>query len=413
MTVDVPLERTRSATLRVLVVHNRYRSEQPSGEDRVVDQESAELTAAGHEVSQFLRHSDDIARMSLRAKAAVPFKVPWNPSVRAELAEHLRADRPDVVHVHCTFPLLSPSVLAACADARVPVVSTLHNYMQVCAPGSLFRNGQICTDCVGRSPLNGVRHGCYRGSSLATLPVAIGLSANRRRWWTQVSRFLCVSSSQRDTLVQAGMPGERMAVQHNIVPDPGVRRSGAGRHVLYLGRLSAEKGVLVLMAAWERLSARGGVRLPLVIAGSGPLQDRVGAWAAAREDVRFLGLQTRDESVALMAEASVVVVPSVWLEPFGLVVVEAMAVGVPVLAAAHGPFAELVDNGTTGLMHRPGDAVALADRIAELTRDPVRNVTMGEAAREHYDRNFQPSVAVARLAANYRTAISLRGYPSP
>jgi len=114
--------------LRVMVVHNRYRSEQPSGEDRVVDQESALLQDAGVAVERFLRHSDDIARMSLPAKAAVPLRVPWNPQARTALADALRASRPDVVHIHSTFPLLSPSVLAACADVGVPAVATLHNY---------------------------------------------------------------------------------------------------------------------------------------------------------------------------------------------------------------------------------------------------------------------------------------------
>ncbi|MGH3451927.1 MAG: glycosyltransferase, partial [Haloechinothrix sp.] len=150
--------------MRVLVVHNRYRSEQPSGEDRVVDQERTLLTGAGHRVSAFERRSDDIAAMSLLEKAAVPFRVPWNPSVRAELAALLREERPDVVHIHNTFPLLSPSVVAACADVGVPAVATLHNYTMVCPPGTLYRDGRVCTDCVGTSPLHAVGHGCYRGS---------------------------------------------------------------------------------------------------------------------------------------------------------------------------------------------------------------------------------------------------------
>ncbi|MEU1027047.1 glycosyltransferase, partial [Streptomyces sp. NPDC005904] len=118
--------------MHVLVVHNRYSSAQPSGENNVVDQETALLRAAGHRVELFERRSDDIAAMSLPGKAALPLLVPWNPAVRSELAARLRAERPDVVHVHNVFPRLSPSVVAACADAGVPVVATLHNYTQVC-----------------------------------------------------------------------------------------------------------------------------------------------------------------------------------------------------------------------------------------------------------------------------------------
>ncbi|MFD5761295.1 glycosyltransferase, partial [Streptomyces sp. NPDC127044] len=114
--------------VHVLVVHNRYASAQPSGENKVVDQEVELLRAAGHRVEVFERRSDDIAARSLLGKVAVPLLVPWNPAVRAELAARLRTERPDVVHVHNVFPLLSPAVLAACADAGVPAVATLHNY---------------------------------------------------------------------------------------------------------------------------------------------------------------------------------------------------------------------------------------------------------------------------------------------
>ena len=395
-----------TAPLRVMVVHNRYRSEQPSGEDRVVDQESALLQDAGVAVERFLRHSDDIARMSLPAKAAVPLRVPWNPQARTALADALRAHRSDIVHIHSTFPLLSPSVLAACADVGVPAVATLHNYTQVCAPGTFYRDGRVCTDCAGGSPLPAVRNGCYRGSALATLPLAVSLVANRARWWTSVARFLCLSASQRNLLVQCGMPAERMAVHPNIVPDPGVRRSGSGEHVLYLGRMTEEKGLRTLMAAWERLARRGATTLPLVLAGSGPMESEVAAWAAARADARFVGLQSRPECAALLGGAAAVVVPSVWLEAFGLVVVEAMAAGVPVVASAHGAFVELVDDGVTGLLHRPADAEALAERLAEVLRDPQRNRAMGEAARARYERDFVPAAGVERLVREYRAAMA-------
>ncbi|HEY2063582.1 MAG TPA: glycosyltransferase, partial [Amycolatopsis sp.] len=276
--------------MRVLVVHNRYRSEQPSGENNVVDAEVKLLHHGGVKVGRFERQSDDIASMSLPRKALVPLQVPWNRSARAELATRLRVERPDVVHVHNTFPLLSPSVLAACADARVPVVATLHNYGLVCPPGTLYRDGHVCTDCVGRAPVPAVRHGCYRGSAVATLPMAVNLVANRHRWRTGVTRFFCISDAQRRLLVDAGLPADRLTVKHNFVTDPGVRRTGAGEHVLFLGRLTEQKGVSLLMAAWHRLG--GSLGLPLVIAGTGPLSDEVAAWASGRDDVSYVGLQS-------------------------------------------------------------------------------------------------------------------------
>ena len=392
----------------VLVVHNRYASAQPSGENKVVDQEVALLRSAGHRVEVFERRSDDIAARSLPSKAALPLLVPWNPAVRRELATRLRAGRPDVVHIHNVFPLLSPAVLAACADAGVPAVATLHNYTQICPPGTLQRDGRPCTECVGAAPLPAVRHGCYRGSRLATVPLAVSLSANRRRWWTGVERFLCISAAQRDVLVRAGMPAERLAVKHNFVPEPGVRRTGSGEHLLYLGRLAEAKGVRLLMAAWDELAAAGGVGVPLVIAGTGPLEDEVTAWAAGRNDVRYVGLYDTDRCRRAIARAVAVVAPSTWLEAFGLVAVEAMAAGVPVVAAGHGAFTELVEDGGTGLLHRPGDAASLASRIRRITSEGDRNREMGRAARRRYERGFSPAVGLERLLEEYRTAIAGR-----
>ncbi|MGW0908735.1 glycosyltransferase family 4 protein [Streptomyces sp. NPDC002853] len=394
--------------MHVLVVHNRYSSAQPSGENNVVDQEAALLRAAGHRVEMFERRSDDIGARSLLGKAAVPLTVPWNPAVRTELAARLRASRPDVVHVHNVFPLLSPAVIAACADADVPVVATLHNYTQICPPGTLQRDGRPCTECVGGTPLPAVRHGCYRNSRLATVPLAASLVVNRRRWWSGVDRFFCISAAQRDVLVAAGMPAERLAVKHNFVPDPDARRSGAGEHVLYLGRLAEAKGVRLLMAAWDEITEAGGVGVPLVIAGTGPLQEEVTTWAAGRDDVRYVGLYDPAQCRQAIARSVAVVAPSTWLEAFGLVVVEAMAAGVPMVAAGHGAFVELVEDGVTGLLHRPGEPASLASCLRRITADPGRNQEMGRAGRDRYEQGFSPAVGLERLVEGYRTAIAVR-----
>jgi glycosyltransferase involved in cell wall biosynthesis len=337
--------------------------------------------------------------MSLPRKAMVPARVPWNSAARASLLAQLRASRPDVVHVHNTFPLLSPAVLDACASAGVPVVATLHNYTQVCPTGTLYRDGAVCTACTGRLPLPAVRHGCYRGSRLATVPLAANLALNRRRWLSTVERFFCISAAQRETLIAGGMPADRLHVKYNFVPEPDVRRDGPGQHVLFLGRLTEEKGVRLLMSAWD--IARPG--LPLVIAGTGPLQDEVRAWAADRSDVRYVGLLDKAGCRSLTAQAAAVVVPSVWLETFGLVVVEAMAAGVPAVAADHGSLPELVAG--TGLVHRPDDAGSLADAMRRVL-DPSLNRTLGEAARRRYEAEFSPRAGLTNLVAGYRAAIA-------
>ncbi|MBV8992183.1 MAG: glycosyltransferase family 4 protein, partial [Pseudonocardiales bacterium] len=301
---------------------------------------------------------------------------------------------------------LSPSVVTACADAGVPAVATLHNYLMVCPSGTLYRGGRVCTDCVGGTPFPALRHGCYRGSGPATVPLALNMVANRSRWWSGVARFFCISNAQRHILIQAGMPAQRLDVKYNFVVDPVNRRSGPGEYLLYLGRLTDEKGVRLLITAWDLLGTSRGLGLPLVLAGAGPLHGELARWAQDRENVRYLGLQTRAECAELVARAAVVVAPSAWLEAFGLVVVEAMAAAVPAVAAAHGAFVELVEDGVTGLLHQPGDADSLAECLRRVVATPERNREMGQAARRRYQRDFTPSVGLDRLVAGYEAAIA-------
>ena len=226
--------------MKIVVVHSRYRSVAPSGENRVVDQEGEALAALGHEVIRFERRSDDIEGWSKARKAALPARVVWNAAARRELRAALREHRPDVVHVHNTFPLLSASVLYACRDESVPVVATIHNYKLACASGDFFRGGSVCHDCSGGLPGPALRHGCYRGSLPATVPVALAMTAHRQAWRQLVSAYAFISAAQRDLLAGVGLPPERMFVRHNLIPArvadgrrlaPGGRGAAAGRRV--------------------------------------------------------------------------------------------------------------------------------------------------------------------------------------
>jgi Glycosyltransferase Family 4 len=172
--------------LRIVVVHNRYRSAQPSGENLVVEQEAELLRAAGHEVVPYERASDDIVGFSLPRRTLVPGRVVWSPEDRGRLARLLEEVRPDVVHLHNTFPLISPSVIEACRTHGVPVVATLHNFRLMCANAQLLRDGWPCDLCVGHIPWRGVAYRCYRGSARATIPIALGIQVHRsRQTWTR------------------------------------------------------------------------------------------------------------------------------------------------------------------------------------------------------------------------------------
>jgi glycosyltransferase involved in cell wall biosynthesis len=392
--------------MRILLVHNRYRSGAPSGENRVVDQEGEALEALGHEVMRFGRSSDEIAEWPVAKKASLPARVIWSRETRRDLTTVLREHRPEVVHVHNTFPLLSAAVLYACRDERVPVVATLHNYRLACANGLFFRSGAVCHDCAHGLPVQAVLHGCYRESPAATAPVALSLSLHRQAWRSLVSAYVFVSASQRDLLAGADLARGRVFVRYNLIPRRSRSQTARAPTVVFAGRLDEAKGVRLLMAGWDDYCRKyGEPGLNLVIAGGGPLDDEVEAWASARPSVDMTGPLSSDQCADLISRARAVLLPSAWEETFGLVAVEAMAAGVPPIAAGHGSFTELITSGEDGLLFKPGDPAALALAIADVERNPERYEIYGDQARKTYEQRFNPQRSVEDLLGIYRFAI--------
>ena len=390
-----------------MLVHNRYRSSAPSGENRVVDQEGEALAALGHQVLRFGPSSDEIEYWSRTKKASLPVRVLWSHEAYRDLTLALREGRPDVVHVHNTFPLLSTSVLHACRDAGVPVVATIHNRRLVCASGDFFRDGAVCRDCAPGSPLPAFLHGCYRGSRAATAPVALAASVHRRAWRSLVSAYLFVSKSLRDQLGALGLAQDRVFVRYHLIPHRNVAPVPREPAIFYAGRLDEAKGVRLLMTGWDRYcSSSGDQGLRLIIAGSGALERDVAAWASGRPSVDVVGQVSATRCTELMARARAVVLPSICEESFGLAAVEAMAAGTPPVAAAHGGLAELITSGVDGVLFPPGDPAALAAAIANVGAHPARYEEYGARARATYQQKFDPVRNLEQLLSIYRFAIA-------
>ena len=393
--------------MRILQVHNRYRSGAPSGENRVVDQEGEALAALGHEVLRFGRSSDEIERWSVAKKASLPARTIWSRETRRDLNAMLSEHRPEVVHVHNTFPLLSAAVLYACRDARVPVVATIHNYRLTCANGMFFRDGAVCHDCARGLPGRAVLHGCYRDSRAATAPVALAMSLHRQAWRSLVSAHVFISASQRDLLRGSDLAPGRVFVRYNLIPRRSAPRVARTPTVVYAGRLDEAKGAPLLMTGWDCYRTNSGEPgLNLVIAGGGPLADEVAAWASARPSVEMKGQVSSDRCAELIARARAVLLPSAWEETFGLVAVEAMAAGIPPIAAGHGSFTELITPGVDGVLFNPGDPAALALAVADVEGNPEQYEFYGEQARKTYEQRFDPERSVEELLGIYRFAIT-------
>ncbi len=379
--------------MKILIAHNAY--QQRGGEDAVVEAEADLLRSHGHEVMEYRRHNDELAGMSRREAAIGTL---WSSRTRAELGGLLRSAQPDVLHVHNTFPLISPSLYWAAADCGVPVVQTLHNFRLLCPQAMLLREGRVCESCVGRLPLGGVLHGCYRGSRAQTGVLAGMLVLHRAlgTWAHKVHRYIALNGFCRAKFIEGGLPAARIAIKPNFVdlpaPPPGPR---AG--LLYVGRLAPEKGIGVLARASGALPA-GSLR----VAGTGPEAALLQGQAA----VLPLGALGGAQVVGEMQRALALVMPSLWYENFPRTLVEAFACGLPVITSRLGAMAELVEDGATGLLVAPGDAAELALKLQWALNHPSEMAAMGQQARAVYQARYTANTNYTQLLGIYRAAIA-------
>lgn len=386
--------------MRVLVVHNRYRSSAPSGENQVVDAEINLLRDSGVEVAAYLEDSDELVAPGFGlGKATAAVGPVYSPRGVPRFRRFLADVRPDVVHVHNVFPLVSPWIMRVSKAAGVPVVQTVHNYRHSCLNGLHVRDGRRCDDCVGRTvPWPGVLHACYRDSRVQSIPMAVSQTLHKPTWRT-VDAFLALTPFMRERLISAGLPSDRVVLRPTWSPDPGASPVVAGDFA-YIGRLDEPKGLPLLLSAWQRL-ARDGRKL--LIAGAGPLQAQVEALAAADESVVYLGPLDRRGVDGLLTRCGVVIVPSVVYEGFPLTVVEAFAKGRPVVVTRGGSAASIVSPTTAWTV--PLEPTRFAHVLSAITLDDC--VARGREARNYYERFLTPEAALASLIAIYHSVLAV------
>jgi len=390
--------------LKFLVAHNQYR--QSGGEDAVFRNEVQLLRQAGHEVREYVETNH---RIDERNQLRLGLQTVWNHSSRKKMRTVLLEFKPDVVHFHNILPLISPAAYSACAGLGIPVVQTLHNYRLLCPGSLLYRDGRSCEDCLTKQiKWPGVLHSCYRDSKMATAAIATMLAVHQTlgTWNQSVDRFVALSEFSRDKFVEGGLPAEKVMVKPNFVsPDPGPR-SGGGECALFVGRLSLEKGLKLLIEAWKRVSQR----IPLRIVGDGPLRGLLerDKESLPLSNVSLDGGLEKSAVLAAMKRARFMVFPSTCYENFPLVIAEAYACGVPVIASRHGAMAEIVRHGVTGLLFEPGSADDFAAKIEWAWSNEGDINQMGRAARTEFETKYTAQTNYQMLMHIYEQASAAR-----
>lgn len=379
--------------MKILIAHNFYQHR--GGEDAVVEAEADLLRKNGHDVETYCRHNDELQGMPLAASAVSAI---WSSRSAGEAERICRRFQPDLIHVHNTFPLISPALYWMAERLRIPVVQTLHNFRLVCPQAMLLRDGRVCEDCLGKLPWRAVARKCYRESVMQSAVSALMLTAHRAigTFHERVTHYIALNPFSRDKFIEGGLPAERISVKPNFFASDRAPQWEARAGGLFVGRLSFEKGLDVLSGAAQRLSGCG-----MKVVGRGPLESETSRAFGAG----YLGYRTQQEVVGLLQKSLYLVTPSTCYENFPLVVVEAFASGTPVIASRHGSFAALVEDGVTGLLFTPGDADDLAEKMAWAEAHPEEMKHMGRAARAEYERKYTPEENYRLLMHIYRRAM--------
>jgi glycosyltransferase involved in cell wall biosynthesis len=391
--------------MKILLVHNTYQYR--GGEDVVLEQERRLLETAGHEVVEYQRHNNEIQQYSTAQRVGLLVRTVWASDSHREFSALLRRNKPEMVHIHNTFPLISPSIYWACRSARIPVVQTLHNYRMFCPQANFFRAGKTCEDCIDGNFWQGVRHGCYRDSRVETAPVALMLWVHHtlKTWHRMVDRYIVLTAFARSRFVKAGLPADKIVIKPNFVPDPGMRTT-EGSYALCVGRVSQEKGVPALLKAWRQLPRTYALRL----IGDGPARVQLEREAAADglSNITFMGHQPRERVIEAMKEARFVIFPSELYENLPLTIIEAFACGVPVLASKLGAMQEIVEAGRTGMFFRPGDAEEMAHIVSRAWEQPEYMGLLGAQARKEYETKYTATANYRQLLEIYQEVLARR-----
>lgn len=384
--------------MKVLMLHNRYLI--PGGEDQSTLAEAALLREHGCNVELV---EEDNRRVEQLGTGKTALRTLWSRESFRRVEGLLRQGGFDVLHVQNFFPLWSPSVYYAAARCRVPVVQTLRNYRLLCVNSYLFRDNHVCEDCLGRAlPWSGIRHACYRGSTAGSAVVAlmIGLHKLIGTWKNKVQTYIALTEFARDKYIAGGLPAEKIVVKPNFVhpaPQPGC---GGGGYALFVGRLSSEKGIGTMLQAWT--TAR--TPLALKIAGDGPCAEQVKAAAQRSECIDYLGQRSPAEVLDLMRRAEFLVFPSEWYEGMPRTVIEAFAVGTPVVASKIGATASMVTDGESGFHFPPGDVAALRSRVEWCTCNLEQLRRLRNNARKTFEATYAGPANAEMLLSIYRDA---------
>ena len=391
--------------MRILQVHNFY--QYPGGEDSVVDAEKQLLETKGHTVVQYLRHNDEIKKFNLFQKINFFLEALYSRRTLRELKKLINECKPDIAHIHNVFPLISPSVYFYLKKRNILIVQTIHNFRFLCPNGLFFIKGRVCEKCKNGNTLHCLLNKCYKDSLILSgfYAVLFGVHRKMKTFQKKIDIFIALNNFTKNKLVACGFSGHKIEIEDNFLfqkENPIRENYEKENYVIFIGRLSAEKGLLTLLKAFQKLD-----KIDLKIAGEGNQEDKLKKFVCESNIscVEFLGFVTGSHKWKLLQNARFSVIPSQCYEHFPRSVLESFSQGTPVIASRIGGLPELIEDGRNGLLFEPGDSDDLAQKIDYLYRNSDKVLEMSRYARKCVEERYSAERHYERLMAICKRAI--------
>ena len=381
--------------MKVLIVHNFYKVR--AGEFSVLKNEIKLLKDNGNEVITFYKDNKNIK--SFYSKVIYFLRIVYSKNIFKEFDYYLKQNKPDVIHVHNFFPIMTPAIFFAAKKNNIPIVHTLHNYRLICPTATLMHNNRIYEKSIINSPFSTIIDKVYRNSYLGTFALARMISYHKKynTWDTQVDKFIALTNFSKSKFIEANFLSDKIEIKSNFVFDMYDPDSDKKEYALFVGRISEEKGIRYLIKAWEKIDYK------LIIAGTGPLENFVKS--QLNEKIIFLGKQSKEGIRSLMNAASFLVMPSIWYEGFPMVILEAYSAGLPVLGSRIGSIEEVVLDNITGLHFEPNQSRDIVKKVNTIIKDRELLKKISKNARKEYLEKYTPSKNYDILKNIYNSVI--------
>lgn len=395
--------------MRILIIHNYHRTGSASGDDQVFKKEVELLKKHGHQVCTYTVSNDEFDKQNIFGKLKLTLGMLWSMKHYRNVKRIIERKKPDIVHVHTFFPLLSPSILYAAHQKEVKVVATLHDTRFICPCATSLRNGEICNECGDGHYLRMARYKCFKDSKIQSFIVAIIFKIHRvlKSFYKKIDCYICLNDNQIELLKNIGFDGNKIYKKYNFIPDINEDVEQIDdcklpeRYVVYFGRIGEEKGIRTLMRIWDALP-----QIPLAVMGGGPLEENFEEWAKKHKQVYYLGYTPHDKCMGIVKNAEFVVFPSIWYEGCSMVQIEAESSGKAIIATDLGFSTESIQNGYNGYRVKLGDIEGFVNCIQAMWDNPEKCQQMGENAREDYLNKYLPEDNYIRLMYIYDKTLS-------